>query len=83
MRRLVTGYIKFCTFDTALAKVLVEVQLQNTLFSVFAQRTTMSFFILQVYFTALNKVARFGTAEMESVLNNHKTCLLKFNNLIE
>lgn len=83
MRRLVTGYIKFCTFDTTLAKVLVEVQLQNPLFSMFVQRTTMSFFILQVYFTALNKVARFGTAEMESVLNNHKMHPLRFNNLAE
>lgn len=43
----------------------------------------MSFFILQVYFTALNKAARFGTAEMESVLNNHKMHPLRFNNLIE
>lgn len=43
----------------------------------------MSFFILQVYFTALNKVARFGTAEMESILNNHGTRPLRFNNLVE
>lgn len=83
LRSLVTGYIKFCTFDSTLAKVLVEGKLQNPLFSMFAQRTTMSFFILQVYFTALNKAARFGAAEMESVLNNHKTRLLRFNNLTE
>jgi len=63
-----------------MAKVLVEVQLLIPfLFSMLAQRTTMSLFILQLYFTALKKAARFGATEMESILNNHKTCPLRFN----
>lgn len=43
----------------------------------------MSLFILQLYFHALNRLARFGAAEMDSVLNNHQMCPLQFNNLIQ
>lgn len=50
-----------------ICKVLTEVQLQFPILFQFTQRTKVSL-VLQLYFTVLNRLARFGAAEMESIL---------------
>lgn len=51
-----------------ICKVLTEVQLQFPILFQFTQRMKVSLVILQLYFTVLNRFARFGAAEMESIL---------------